>query len=153
MTEWLTSYGFWFVLGLVLLILEWLLPGVMVLFFGLGALLVGGLTWLGIVATLPWQLGWFALLSVASLLLLRKRFQRWMRGTVTDPGDGRGSGETLRGRRVQVLESFAQGCGIVELNGARWDAESDEDLVAGQSAWVVANRGIVLQVVSAPPEE
>lgn len=41
MTEWLTSYGFWFVLGLVLLILEWLSPGVMVLFFGLGALLVG----------------------------------------------------------------------------------------------------------------
>jgi len=153
MAEWLASYGFWFALGLVLLILEWLLPGVLALFFGFGALLVGGLTWLGVVASLPWQLGWFALLSLASLLLLRKRFQRWMRGTVTDPGDGRGSGDALRGRRVQVLESFAQGCGIVELNGARWDAESDEELVAGQPAWVVANRGIVLQVASAPPGE
>lgn len=146
MGELLSSYGFWIVFGLLLLLSEWVLPGLVALFFGIGAILVGILTALGVIETLPVQLGMFALLSLASLFLLRGQFQRWMRGAVGDRADTDYDDNTLVGRRVVVIKDFEQGAGTVEVNGARWSAESDEPLKSGDHAWVVRTSGIRLIV-------
>ena len=50
-----------------------------------------------------------------------------------------------------VASDFANGTGAVQLNGAKWDAESDEPLKAGDAAWVTRHRGIVLTVSGHQP--
>lgn len=151
MGELLTSYGFWIVFGLLLLLSEWVLPGLVALFFGIGAILVGLLTAFGMVQTLPLQLGLFAVLSLASLFLLRRQFQRWMRGTVGDRADTDYDDNTLVGRRAVVREEFVQGRGVVELNGTRWKADSKDALEVGDPVWVTGTIGILLYVSSQPP--
>ena len=59
----------------------------------------------------------------------------------------------LLGVRVAVLTDFIDGIGHVQLNGAKWDAESNESLKAGDTAWVLNHSGIVLQVSAQRPEK
>lgn len=61
--EFYTHWGFWMVLGFVLIVLETILPNVFVIWFGLGALFVGLFSSM-IDINLPTQLTIFALLSV-----------------------------------------------------------------------------------------
>ena len=73
--EFLTPEVIWFLVGLVLLVLEFMLPGLIIGFFGVGAWIVAIvclLTDIGINA----QLGIFIASSVLSLLILR----RWLKG-------------------------------------------------------------------------
>lgn len=146
MGELLTSYGFWIVFGLLLLLSEWVLPGLVALFFGIGAILVGLLTAAGLVQTLPAQLALFAVLSLASLFLLRRHCQRWMRGAVGESAERDYEDNTLVGRRAIVREPFVEGRGIVELNGSRWKADSSEELKVGDPVWVTGTIGILLHV-------
>lgn len=145
-----SSYGFWLVLGLLLLISELAAPGVIAVFFGIGALTVGILTLAGVIDSLPIQLLCFSLVSLLALFGLRRRFRRALRGNVSDRSSGPDEGDQV-GARVAVLEDFEQGEGTVQLNGAKWDAESDEPLKAGDAAWVSAHRGIVLKVTANRP--
>ncbi len=151
MTDMLNGYGFWLVLGFVLLISEVVAPGVVAVFFGIGALVVGVLTFFGVIETLPVQLLWFALVSLAALFGLRKHFRRYLRGDVSNKAETGPDRGDLIGARVLVLTDFVQGSGTIQLNGAKWDAESEEPLKAGESAWVVSNRGILLSVSAQRP--
>ncbi len=146
-----TSFGFWLLLGLALLISEFFVPGLIALFFGVGALIVGLLTWLGIVDGLIAQLLIFSGISLAALLGLRRHCMNWFSGDSkhSDGADLDDSG--LLGARVLVASDFANGVGAVQLNGAKWDAESDEPLKVGDAAWVVNHRGIVLTVSGQKP--
>jgi membrane protein implicated in regulation of membrane protease activity len=73
------AWWVWLLVGLGLLGFEMLTPGgFFILFFGLGALVVGTLAGLGL--TEPVWLQWllFSLLSVGSLLLFRRRLLAWL---------------------------------------------------------------------------
>lgn len=145
------GYGFWLLLGLALLISELFLPGLVAFFFGLGALVVGLLTWLGVIEGLPAQLFAFALISGATLLGLRRHFSRWLQGGVSGRSAADLDDVGLLGSRVLVITAFDNGIGTVKLNGAKWDAESDEPLKPGDAAWVVQHKGIILAVSGQSP--
>jgi inner membrane protein len=151
MTDILNGYGFWLVLGFLLLISEVLVPGVVAVFFGIGALAVGALTYFGVIETLPMQMFWFALVSLAALFVLRKHFKRYLRGDVSNLAEAGPDRGDLVGARVLVLTDFRQGSGTIQLNGAKWDAESEDSLKAGEVAWVLSNHGIVLTVGAQRP--
>ena len=146
-----SSYGFWLVLGFILLIAEVLAPGVVAVFFGIGALVVGGLTFFGVVESLPIQLLLFALISLVALFGLRKHFKHYLQGDVSNKAQEGPDVSDLIGSRVKVLTDFHQGSGTIQLNGAKWDAESDEPLKAGDAAWIVSHRGILLTVGAQRP--
>lgn len=148
----ISGYAFWLLLGLVLLISEFFIPGLIAAFFGLGALAVGILTLTGVITTLPIQLLCFGLISLVALFGLRKHCARWLRGAVGERGDGDLDDIGLLGSRVVVLTDFVDGVGTVQLNGTKWDAEAADVLSAGDSAWVIALNGIVLRVSSARPQ-
>lgn len=147
----INGYPFWLLLGLLLLVSELFVPGLIAAFFGVGALVVGLLTLLGILDSTGSQLLCFAVISVLALFALRKQCQRWLRGAEADPAAADLDDGGFIGARVEILTDFEDGAGDVLLNGAKWDAESAEPLRQGASAWVTGHRGIVLTVGSQRP--
>ncbi|NPD14223.1 hypothetical protein HOY34_03295 [Xinfangfangia sp. D13-10-4-6] len=67
-----TVWWSWVVLGLVLGVVEVLVPGYIFVGFAVGAVLTGALTGLGILSGLPLMLAVFAVLSLISWLVIRK---------------------------------------------------------------------------------
>ncbi|HLR17872.1 MAG TPA: NfeD family protein [Alcanivoracaceae bacterium] len=131
------------------MISEVLTPGVfVVVFFGFGALVVGALTWLGLVDSWAWQLVWFATASLVSLVIARRRFQALLKGDVS--GASYSGDSDMIGKRVKVLTDFKNGNGVVFFRGARWEAVADEPLKANSEAWIVGHSSITLTVSSKP---
>ena len=71
--DWITPELFWFLLGLVLLLAEFALPGIIIMFFGIGAWITALTTWLGITTGAASQNMVFGLSSVLLLFVLRHR--------------------------------------------------------------------------------
>ena len=137
---------FWFILGALLILSEFFLTGIIAMFFGVGAILVGIATGLGLISGAPTQIVMFAGLSLGSLLLAREKIKVWFRGNVTDEWSGDKDLISARGQRVSAISDFRDGLGKVRLSGADWKAESDEPIAAGDTVWIVGHRGITLLV-------
>lgn len=137
-------WWYWVVFGLALLAVELATPGgLLALFFGIAALMVGALALFGIAG--PGWVQWllFSILSVASLLLLRGPLQaRFNVGHRNKPVDA------LEGETAIVLEDIRPGdVGRVELRGATWSARTDGALLAKGARCRVARReGLMLWV-------
>jgi len=137
------AWWIWVLAGLVLLLAEVLTAGgFFVVFFGLGAILVGALKGLG------WDgPGWaewlvFTVLSVVSLALFREPLMRRfnLRGS-EKPVD------RLEGEAAVVTEEVAPGgYGKAELRGTSWTARSagDATLARGQRCRVERVEGLTL---------
>ncbi|MEM7053069.1 MAG: NfeD family protein [Pseudomonadota bacterium] len=137
---------FWMILGALLILSEFFLTGFIAMFFGVGAILVGIATALGLISGAPTQIILFAVLSLGSLLLAREKIKVWFRGNVTDEWSGDKDLISARGQRVSAVADFRDGLGKVKLSGAEWKAESDEPIAAGDTVWVIGHRGITLLV-------
>lgn len=138
------SWWLWLLVGLALLLLELVTPGGFFLFFfGAGALLMGLLTFLGIVG--PDWAEWliFAVLSVGSLLLFRKPLQQKVRGKADHDVDSM-IGEIA----IAMSDIGVQQIGKAELRGSAWTVENTGDtvIVAGQRCRVVAINGLTLLI-------
>ena len=135
----------WMVLGIALLALEAATPGgLFALFFGLSAVLVGGLTvagWAGSVST-QWLL--FSAISVAFLLLLRQP----LRARLNLSGNQKPV-DSFVGESAVVLEELpAGGLGKVELRGSSWSGRnaSQAPLAKGQRCRVERIEGLTVWV-------
>ena len=140
------SMEIWALIGVGLIVAEFALPGLILVFLGLAALTVALLMAVGEFPTLAGQMTAFGVASVAYLLGLRSLFRRWLTGRREETGDGSGVVARLEGQRVEGLAGFAGGRGRVLLNGVKWDAESEDALSAGEAAIVEGKDGIRLQV-------
>jgi len=144
---------FWLILGALLILSEFFITGIVAIFFGVGAILVGIATAVGLLDSLPEQVITFSVLSVGSLLFARDRIRVWFRGKVSDRWDGDRDLIATRGERVTVTRAFSEGIGHVRLSGAEWKAECrDGQLAEGDTAWVVGHRGITLLVSATRPQ-
>ncbi|HUQ88581.1 MAG TPA: NfeD family protein [Vicinamibacterales bacterium] len=139
------EWWMWLAAGLVLVVAELATPGgFVIIFFGIGALAVGVLALLGVVASVPLQFVLFSVLSVASLAFLRGRVQSRVR---TPPSS---NVDSLVGVVAMVQERMApRAIGRVEVRGSMWAARntSDVTLDPGQRALVAAVDGLTLAVV------
>ncbi len=137
------QYWHWWVLALLLLILEVFAPGVVFLWIGLAAGAVGLLLYL--VPTLDWQtqLLAFALLGLASVALGRWWFTR--NPIQTDEPQLNRRGEQYVGRVFTLDEPIVNGVGKVRVDDTTWKIEGT-DLPAGSKVRVVAVDGVVLRV-------
>ncbi len=142
---------FWMILGALLILSEFFLTGVIAMFFGIGALLVGLATAVGLLSEPPEQIVLFALLSLGSLLFARERIKVWFRGNVTDEWSGDKDLISARGQRGSAVSDFRDGLGKVRLSGTDWKAESDDSIVSGDTVWVIGHRGITLLVTREKP--
>jgi membrane protein implicated in regulation of membrane protease activity len=136
------AYWNWWLVGLVLIIVEILVPGVFFLWIGIAALCVGSVLFL--FPTLSWQLQWllFALLTVGSVSFWWLYLKRH-----PSPSD-----EPLLNRRAQqyvgrvfTLETpIVNGYGKIRVDDSTWKVEA-EDCPDGTRVRVVGVDGVVLK--------
>ena len=135
----------WLVFGLVLVVGEIATPGGFYLvFFGLGAVIVGLLTSVGLAGPLSVQVLGFSVLSVGLLALFRARLLRWMQGDPQAPAI-----DTLVGEIATAVEPLApDAVGKIELRGTSWSARnaSVATISPGTRCRVVRVEGLMLHV-------
>lgn len=135
----------WLVLGLVLVVAEMASAGgFYIIFFGIGAVVVGLLAMFGMAGPAWAQMLLFAGLSVAGLTLFRNRFQRWFQVDPQLPPV-----DALVGEIGQTMEDLAPGAvGKVELRGSAWSARnaSGGPMSRGTRCRVVRVDGLMLFV-------
>jgi inner membrane protein len=137
-------WWFWILGGLILLAFELLTPGgFFILFFGIGAILVGGLAFFDAAgpAWVQWVL--FSVLSLLSLALFRGKLLAYV-------AQGRRQGapiDELVGQVAQLLEDLpAGGVGKAELRGTAWSCRGTggSPLRQGQRCIVERVDGLML---------
>ena len=122
----------WFLIGLGLLLLELVLPGLVILFFGAGA-------WVTALAcvihdfNLNWQILIFLVASLLGLVLLRKYLKKKFFGRSNKEIDDQL--EEFIGHKAKAIDDFRNGEGKVEFKGTRWTARSDDPVAKGD--WVI----------------
>lgn len=137
----------WMALGFVLLILEILVPGVFLLWIGLAALLVGGLSLLFWDAGFwVWQLQVmvFLALSIGCALAGKKIMGR--RGDETDQPLLNQRGAQLVGRVATLTEPIVDGRGRVKIGDTTWRV-SGPDLPAGTKVRVSSVSDLDLELM------
>ena len=144
--EWARPEIVWFVIGLVLLLLEFALPGLVIFFFGVGAWVVSLVCFITDIS-LNAQLLIFIITSILLLAILRNRLKTLFSGFSSSRGDMGSTMEEFVGERVLVKEAIpVHGKGRVELHGTDWDAVADEELPAGTSVEIIGKDNIKLKV-------
>jgi len=136
----------WFIIGLVLFLLELVIPGFVIFFFGVGAW-VTALLCLIAEPGINLQAIVFAVTSVLSLLLLRKMIQKkffYSKDELSKEVE-----DEFTGREALALTDFAPGeTGKVEFKGTTWKAESDASISKGQR--IVINRKDSFKLIVEP---
>lgn len=133
----------WFLIGLVLILLEFAVPGLIVVFFGIGAW-VTALICLVTDVSLNMQLFIFLVASVAGLALLRRVLKkRYM--DVLQPDNG--LEDEYIGQTAVAISSFAAGePGKVSFKGSNWEATSRHAVTEGQRLKITGYKSIRLFV-------
>ncbi len=138
----------WLIAGLVLMLLEFVIPGFVIVFFGLGGLITGVAVWLfpAVGGSLVAQGLCFAVASVLTLVVGRRCFRNLLGGKRAAPAiDADDDG--FVGSAVVVSEAIRPPlAGRVTLNGAEWAAVSDRPIEKGATVRVVARDNITLTV-------
>jgi membrane protein implicated in regulation of membrane protease activity len=137
----------WIVLGIGMILAEFIVPGLIVIFFGISALVVGLLAWWGVLTDTTYQLWLFGILSGGLLLTLRNRFKAWFQGgslvADTDTPD-----DDYIGHYATVLNGFDNDSafGKVTYRDAHWSAKSanGETVTAGERVLITGRQGSTL---------
>jgi inner membrane protein len=136
----------WFIVGLVILVLELAVPGLILFFFGVGAWLVALLTLLFDIS-INAQLLIFFTTSVILLFSLRKWVRQLFTGKMgISKNDDESSGDMV-GERATVVEAIIPPSkGRVEIHGTNWTAESDIEIKAGEIVEIIGKKNLTLRV-------
>tara|TARA_B100001146_G_scaffold103941_1_gene91948 strand:- start:3649 stop:4083 length:435 start_codon:yes stop_codon:yes gene_type:complete len=140
------GWWIWILVGLGLLAVEVIVPGgIILLFFGAAAIVVGAFVLLGIGGPVWFQWAMFSALSVASLLTLRGPILR----KINAADDEAGYVDTLVGMAVVASEDIVPGAeGKAELRGTSWGAQNvgTEPLARGEDGVVERVDGLKLYI-------
>lgn len=145
MESWITNltHWHWWILAIVLLVIETIAPGAWFLWFAIAAALTGILVL--VASTIGWelQLLFFAVASVASVLAWRQ--YRKMHPQTSDQPLLNRRGEQYIGRRVTLQEPIVNGVGKIVVDDSTWKIRG-EDQASGTTVVVVGADGVLLEV-------
>jgi len=136
----------WFLIGLGLLLLELVLPGLVILFFGVGAW-VTALVCTFTNINLNFQILIFLVASLLGLVLLRKYLKnRFFNRSDKEIDDQL---EEFIGRKARAITEFKDGSGKIEFKGTNWSARCVDPVAKGDWVEITAKDSLILQVKKA----
>lgn len=135
----------WFVLGLLLILAELAVPGFVIFFLGVGAMVAAVVAQFTDAALLA-QGYVFVIASVLSLVIGRRCFRKTLHGKrgapVADADD-----DGIVGAVAEVTETILPPrAGRVALRGSAWVARAERPIATGETVTVVARDNITLFV-------
>ena len=135
----------WFIIGFVFFLLEFVVPGLILFFFAVGAWIVAILS-LFIDLSFNLQLIIFVISSVVTIFLLRNWVKKMLYGN-------KKSTELLEdeflGKIARSETTITPGNnGKVNFKGTSWQAASEDFIEAGENVTIVGNESILLIVKS-----
>jgi membrane protein implicated in regulation of membrane protease activity len=135
---------FWFVIGLGLFLLELVIPGFVIFFFGVGAW-VTALVCLIHSPGINVQIIIFAVTSVLSLVALRRMIQKkffYSKNNLSEDVE-----DEFTGKEALVTSTIGPGKkGKVEFKGTTWTADSESEVKGGQTVIIVKKDNFTLFV-------
>jgi inner membrane protein len=148
MFEQSTLILFWFILGVAFFIIEMAVPGFVLMFFGIGAWITAILTWIGILPSIPLQIGVFIVSSVVTLFLFRTKLSNYFKGRISGKAEPEDVLTSVKGQKAVVKKEILPGevIGKVEFNGTLWNAEADEQIAEGSVVEIIERKNLVLKV-------
>jgi inner membrane protein len=134
----------WFLIGLALFLLELVVPGFIIFFFGVGAWITA-LICLVFDPGTNFQIIIFGLTSVLSLVALRRMIQNKL--FYGKSGKSEAVEDEFTGKEGLATVDFSPGKkGKVEFKGTTWDAESDSEIKEGQTVIIIEKNSFKLIV-------
>ena len=145
MIETLNDSLIWFCIGFVFFVLEFLIPGFILFFFGIGAWVVAAIS-LFFDVSINLQI----ILFISSSLLTVLLFRKWVRTKLETIGVNSNKLEDeFIGKVGKAETAIIPGSGgKVEFKGTSWDATSDDVISAGERVLITETRSILLIVKS-----
>lgn len=136
----LSAYVTWAIVGALFIVLELVVPGAILGFLGLAAIIVGGLIYYGVIVDIAHAFIAFFIISLGLILFLRSFALKLM------PGDYKihDTDEDLEaiGSFVEVIEEIKpESLGRVRYRDSTWEAESEYHIEVKQKAIIVSRRG------------
>ncbi len=136
----------WFAVGLVLLIGEFIIPGLIIAFFAVGAWIVAGVC-LATPISLNAQLALFIASSVICLVGARRWVRGMFSGFATDKQDASIDINEFVGQRAVVTNAITSTlAGRVEFHGTHWTAKADEAIAEGAVVEITKKESATLTV-------
>lgn len=136
------THWHWWILALILLVLEVFVPGTFFLWMAISALFTG---LLALVLPIGWEVQFllFAILAVVSVTLGRAYLKR--RPIETDRPNLNRRGAQYVGRTFTLSEPIVHGYGKIRVDDSTWKIEG-ADCPAGSQVKVVGADGVVLKI-------
>lgn len=130
----------WFLIGLAFALIELFVPGLILIFFGIGAWITALLS-LFIPMSLGIQIVLFVVASVLSLAILRRwfknRFFSEKKDQNQDPDDDFTGSFAVAETAIDPGQP-----GKISYHGSLWQAESEEAIAPGERVVIVAKKNI-----------
>ncbi|RDS83036.1 NfeD family protein [Dyella monticola] len=139
------AHYLWWIVALVLLAVEVIMPGYFMLWIGIGAAATGVLVLLMPGLSLLTQAIMFAVLAFVSCAVYGYAVRPALQKGEHNEGRLNRRGEQLIGRRYVLIESIVNGRGKAKVGDGQW-LVSGPDLPAGSTVEVVAVDGATLKV-------
>ncbi len=134
----------WFIIGFALFLLEFVLPGLILFFFAVGAWIVAILS-LFFDLSINLQLIIFLVSSVLTILLFRK----WVKKIIWTRKHSSEIEDEFLGKTGKAETYISPGKnGKVDFKGTSWDARSEDIIEAGENVTIIGNDSILLIVKS-----
>ena len=126
---------FWFIIGLALFLMELVIPGFFIFFFGVGAWITA-LICLVADPGINLQIVIFAVVSILSLIGLRRIIQRKFFYSGNDKQED--VDDEFTGKEALAITDFGgHQTGKVEFKGTTWKAESASEIRSGQRVLII----------------
>ena len=142
-------WSIWLLVGVICIGLELIILGLVIIFFGFGAVFTSVFSLIPFINQALWfQIIIFVIFSVLSLAFLRKRFTPIFRGTIFYPDKKSGKEED---EFADVIETvFHNKEGRIKYQGTTWSARSiSEEIPEGSMVRVLRREGLTYIVEKA----
>ncbi|WP_165958187.1 NfeD family protein [Segetibacter sp. 3557_3] len=134
----------WFIIGFAFFLLEFVIPGLILFFFAIGAWSVGILS-LFMDVSINTQLIIFLSASVLTILLFRK----WVKRILQAKQPSSEIEDEFLGKIGKAETAILPGeTGKVDFKGTSWNARSEDVIQKGENVTIVGNDSILLIVKS-----
>ena len=140
------GFWYWLIAGVILVMSEFVVPGFVIVFFGLGACATGILALLFPELPFTWEIFIFSVLSVVLLFSFRRFMPGVFKGKNVPCTEDVDQDSVSGSSAVTVTAITPDESGKDEYRGTLWNAKASEEIPAGVTVKIVSRENLTLNV-------